>query len=536
MLRDYQTKLVAKAYSAWQDGARNVCAQLPTGGGKTPILAKIARDNAGESVTIAHRQELVGQISLAFARSSIVHRIIAPDSIIRNIGREHLDEFGRSFINQHSIAAVAGVDTLVARQETLDKNWLTQVTLWQIDEAHHVLQENKWGQAVSLFPNSRGLGVTATPSRADGKGLGIHADGVFHKLVIGPTTRDLINTGYLTEYEIVIPKNDFDRERLVIGASGDYTPKSLQAEAERSKIIGDIVDNYLVWAFGTQTIVFTISVDTSNEVAQRFNDTGIIAKAVSAKTPEYERFQTIREFRERKIAVLVNCDLFGEGFDVPGVETIIMARPTKSLGLYLQQIGRGLRPATGKTRALIIDHVSNVREHGLPDRPRLWTLDGRDRRKKQDRDPDDIPVTTCTECYRVYERIHRACPYCQHEPVPIGRGSIEQVDGDLTLLDAGTLAKMRAAILLESPGNIAERVGYAAGEIAAKGAAKRQLERIEVQRKLADAIALWAGHGRAAGKTDSELYRRFYFMTGIDVITALSGTREEMEKLLEQIQ
>jgi superfamily II DNA or RNA helicase len=348
--------------------------------------------------------------------------------------------------------------------------------------------------------------------------------------------RELINQGHLSEYEIVMPRTSFDREHLTIGSTGDFTAKSLRDESERAQIVGDVVSNYLMWAMGSLCVVFAASVDAAEKIAAQFNACGVPAASISAKNDDYERFGIMRRFEARQLHVLCNCDLLGEGVDVPAIETVIMARATQSLAVFLQQIGRALRPAPGKSRALIIDHVSNVREHGLPDRPRRWSLDATV--NKREKDPDEIPITQCDNCMRAYERIHKSCPHCGHERIPAiyeGRRTIEQVEGELILLDAATLAEMRAAVDLEAPGSVAARVGMVAGENAAKRAARLQIERIASQTTLANVIAIWAGKQRALGRADDESYRRFWHWTGHDVLTALSLSRADMDALAARI-
>jgi superfamily II DNA or RNA helicase len=279
-------------------------------------------------------------------------------------------------------------------------------------------------------------------------------------------------------------------------------------------------------------------VETSNEIAQKFKDAGIPAASISSKTPTTVRDDYVRRFRRGDFWVLVNVDLFGEGFDVPAVEVVIMARPTASLGVYLQQCGRALRILSGKMYGLIIDHVSNYKRHGLPDKQRLWTLDRREKRGKRERDPEEIELTACRNCSRPYERIHACCPYCGHVPeiAPGGRSSIEQIDGDLILLDRAKLAEMRAASELESPASVAMRVGQVAGRFAGLGKANQQMERIQAQQRLDNAIAYWAGLQRSLNRPDQESYRRFYLTLGVDVLTARSLPRVEMDKLSDTIE
>lgn len=534
MLRDYQQQLLNDIHTAYDHGARAVCAQMPTGSGKSVVLRQAVKEHQGYSCTIAHRQELVSQLSMHLATVGVVHRIVAPVNVIRTIAKEHQEEFGRSYLSDGSITFVASSQTLASRAKAGKiEPWWHQITFTAHDEFHHVLRNNQFGRAVDLFPNARMLGVTATPYRTDKQGLGSHADGYADALVTGPTMRELIDHGHLSDYEIMLPTGDFDRSRLVIGSTGDFTQASLRKEAERSHIVGDVVQTWLCAASDKQTIVFATDIDTAQEIAKGFKQWNIAAECVSSRTGEYERFSAIRRFRDRHLQVLVNVALFDEGFDVPGVDCVVMARPTQSLGMYLQSCGRALRPSPGKTHALIIDHVSNVKEHGLPDAPRAWSLASE--RKKRNGDTG-IPISTCENCFRDYERSHRACPYCGHEKLPMQRNGPEAVDGDLELLDRDTLAALRASIQLEAPASVAQRVERVAGTLAARGALNRQVERIGTQEQLAHAIAVWAGHGRAAGASDSDLYRRFYHSYGADVVSALGMKTAQMKELMERLQ
>jgi DNA repair protein RadD len=534
--RQYQFDNKASIRAAHAAGVKNVCYVCPTGGGKSEVVSDLVQEYQYPEVVIAHRQELVGQMSMHLASKEIYHRIIAPKPIIAAAIAQQREELGKSFYTPTGRAAVAGVDTLKARASDL-RDWAAQIRRWTIDECHHVLVANKWGEACAMFPHAVGLGVTATPKRADGRGLGRHADGVFDQLILGPTMRELINAKYLSEYQIVVPSSDFDLSALTIGSDGDYSKGKMREESKRSKIVGNVVKEYCKWAFGKQGICFATDVETSREMAEEFQRFGIPAASIDGTTDPTERVNLIKAFKRREIWVLVNVDLFGEGFDVPAVEVVMMARPTKSLAVYMQQFGRALRILAGKLWAIIIDHVSNIVEHQLPDKMRYWSLDGRDRKTK-DKDPDDIPITVCTGpgCYKPYLRIFRACPHCGFVPEAMGgRRSPEAVDGDLLLLDADVLAKMRAATVLEAPGDMANRVGHAAGQYAAKHALDKQRERIEAQQKLRDAIAQWAGIGGSLGRDHPELYRRFFHWIGVDALTALTLPRDDMERIRERV-
>lgn len=531
-LRDYQRDIKQKALEAWTALIKFVLLVLPTGAGKTVTFSDIIHDHNGYCCAIAHRQELVSQISTALARDEVRHNIIGPKSVIKLCVRLHMEATGKSYYDPNAKTAVAGVDTLIRRYDDL-KEWCDKVTLWVMDEAHHVLKGNKWGKAVAMFPNAAGLGVTATPKRADGKGLGYDNDGFFQEMFVGPSMRDLINQGFLTDYRIVAPASD-----LVVadkpGNSGDWNPTQLKKAAKKSHIVGDTVENYLKFAKGKKTVVFATDVETSSDITEQFNVSGVRAATVSAKSSDTERSNVIKQFRDGKLDVLVNVDLFGEGFDLPAIECVIMARPTQSYALYVQQFGRALRLMDGKEWALIIDQVGNVERHGLPDAPQDWTLDRRERSGRS-APSDVIPVRTCLnpECLAVYERIHKTCPFCNHTPVPAGRSKPEQVDGDLIELDPFVLAQMRGEIEridMTPEQRRSELIAKHAPQVGVNAGVKRHEERQQAQKALRESIAWWGAYQRVLDRDDSESYKRFYFMFGIDVMTAQTlGSKEALE-------
>lgn len=533
-LRDYQIDVVNKIYNSWQAGNRNVCLQLVTGGGKTHIFSKIIADhkaNRQNCAAIAHRNELVSQMSCALATWGVQHRVIASNTTISQIIHKHREKFGKSFVNPSERTAVIGVDTFVSRIDSL-RSWAEQIDLWVQDECHHLLVNNKWGKAINAFKNARGLGVTATPCRADGQGLGRWADGFMDDIVFGPSMRELISRGYLCDYEIVCPKSDLNVENSPLSANGDWSNQTLRKAAKKSRIVGDVVSNYIKYANGRKAIVFATDVETADEIAADFNASNIKAASLNGKSISSYREQSIRRFESGDLQVLVNVDLFDEGLNIEVCDVVIMARPTASLGKYLQAIGRSLRPLPGKT-ALIIDHVSNVIRHGLPDMDREWSLNRRERRAKQTRDPDEIELTVCKHCLKPYEKFRTICPYCGFEkplPEPQAR-SIEMVDGDLVLLTREMLERLRRGTVLEAPGDVAARVNRVAGPIAAKGVANRQMEKIAAQAELKEAIAQWAAIERLQGFNDREIYRKFYLTTGSDVLSALDGSHSRQEFL-----
>ena len=529
-LRPYQLDMKQRIYDAWNAGITNVGSVMPTGSGKTVLLASIAHEYNQACCAIAHRQELVGQISVAFAREGLRHRIFAPRPTIKMIVNKHMKEVGQSWYDPRSPIAVAGVRTLV-RAKNLGP-WANQVGLWIQDECHHILQGNDWGKAALMFPNARGLGVTATPCRADGKGLGSTSDGVLDTLLVGPTMRELIDQGHLCDYRIFAERcKDLDISHIELGADGDFKKKQVQAAVEKSHIVGDIVTHYLRHAAGKRGVTFVNSVDTATRVAAQYNSQGVPAEVVSAKTPDNIRAAHIDRFSRGELLQLVNVDLFGEGFDLPAIECVSFARLTASYALYVQQFGRALRILEGKDKAIIIDHVGNVVRHGLPDAARGWSLERRQKRSRK-KPSDDIPLTACPECANVYEKIHSACPYCGHKPEPVSRSAPEEVEGDLVELDPAVLAKMRgdADRIMGEP-----RVPQHLPPVAQAGARKQHEERRQSQLSLRASTEQWLGYRRAEGRTTSQSQRLFFFRFGTDMMTAQTLGRPEAVRLANSV-
>lgn len=532
-LRDYQLKAKKEIYHKWQQGAKNVLVQLSTGAGKTVLFSNILAEEPGASIAIAHRAELVSQISLTLARHGVRHNIIAQPGTIRNIVALHMQQLKQSFYNPHARCNVAGVHTLIKMQ----KPWFSQIKLVVQDEAHHVLAENTWGRAALLFPNARGLYPTATPIRADGKGLGRHADGLMDAMVQGPTMRELINLGYLTDYRPACPTSKkLDLSAVPLSASGDFSPPKLRNAVQKAQITGDVVAHYLKFASGKLGVTFAVSVEAATEIAAAFREAGVPAEVISAKTPDLLRYQIMDKFRNREILQLVNVDLLGEGVDVPAIEVVSMARPTQSYAVYVQQFGRSLRPMQGKDKAIILDHVGNIARHGLPDiLTRQWSLDRRCSKKRLE-DEDVIPLRICVnpECMAAYERVIAKCPYCAIKPEVSARSSPEFVDGDLTELAPEVLAALRGEITrIDSP---PQPPGHL-DKIAQRAVTNNHYARQRAQVTLRNSIALWAGYQKDhKGYEDSEIYKRFYFKFGTDILTAQTFNAADAGLLAERIE
>jgi superfamily II DNA or RNA helicase len=563
-LRLYQQRLDDDISMHWAAGHRVVMAVAPTGSGKTVLFSEKLRKHNGSCCAIAHRRELVGQMSLALARNGVRHRVIGPDKTVKACQRLQIRKLGRHFVDPNARCAAASVDTLINMNPA--DPWLGQVTLWIGDEGHHFLKVNKWGKAVALFTNPacRGLLVTATPTRADGRGLGADNDGLAHALVEAPGLRELIHMGYLTDYRIFTQPSDVDYSSVPVGPSGELVHAKLcEAVHASGTFVGDVVKSYQKHAAGKLGVTFAVDVESASEIAAAFRAAGVSAECVHAGTPDDLRADILARFERREVMQLVNVDLFGEGFDLPAIECVSLARKTESFSLFAQQCGRALRPMEGKQHAIIIDHVGNVFRHAVMrmdpwlGRPvidlcyRIWSLDRKGSRGGQT-PADTMPVRYClgkdgirmlapgvrtdyadrsvealvlsgmaartgAVCGLPFERFRRKCPFCDEPiPEPAGRTSPEQVEGDLGELDPATLAELFAKI-----GGVqtARIPGHLDGP--ARIAAQRNIDgRREAQAAIQNALAWYGGWLAARGIGDQgEQWREFWQTFGADVAT-----------------
>lgn len=523
MLRDYQSSVKAEIYRAWHDGHRRVLAVMPTGAGKTVTMVNIAADFNGHTVEIAHRQELVLQISMALAEIGIYHRIIAPEGVVRFIAYHQAKHIGQSFIHSGAHHSVASVDTLNARAGSLTE-WFSRVLLAQMDECHHGLQANKWGKALLRFENALLLGWTATPCRSDNKALGWAHGGMFDHMVIGPSMRWLIDQGRLCPYRVFGPAISIDTAAIPVSeSSGEFNPTALRSEAHKSTITGDLVTHYLKIAPGLLGAAFVVDVELAHETAQAFVALGVPAAVINGKTGDEDRTRIMGDFRCGLVRMIVNVDILNEGVDVPGIGVIMDGAPTMSIGRYRQRFGRCLRPAAGKSYGIYCDAAGNVRRHGMPDAEIPWSLEPQVRRRRKilDEGFDELSVVTCDCCLNVYERWKPVCPYCPRDRRvvngPHKRDRPEQVDGDLLEYSHALMSSLsgEADKIMGAPRIPFGNAGARAGARVAHEARK------EAQAELRFAIAAWAAIQRDMNnRSDSESYRLFMAKFGTDVLTA----------------
>jgi len=404
-LRDYQQADLDRLRAAYRQGHKAVLYQAPTGSGKTVLFSHVVEGAAARSVptaVIVHRQELLDQCSRALHSLGLDHGIVAA---------------GRHASPMHNVL-VCSAQTLVRR---IGQPQFRRLRLLVLDEAHHATA-GTWRKIIDACPEARLLGVTATPLRLDGRGL----REVFDHLVTGPTVGDLIQRGYLSDYRVYAPPSTLDLTGIR-KQGGDYAKGELAARVDKPRIIGDSVQHYRRLCDGQPAIAFCASVKHAEHTAEQFRAHGYRAESIDGTLSPQVRRARIEALGRGELNVLTSCEIVSEGTDIPIVAAAILLRPTQSLGLCLQQVGRVLRPAPGKDYALILDHVGNVARHGFPDDEREWSLDGLPAGKVKD--PVET-VRTCAGCFAAFRPIMRVCPYCGEEYQPKVR-EIEQADGDL---------------------------------------------------------------------------------------------------------
>lgn len=413
-LRDYQETLIEGCRDVFRRGGNSVLIQLPTGGGKTmtsAFMVKRASDKGSVCWWLVHRREIIAQASKTFASLGIDHGLIA----------------GGHCTDIQKRVQVGSIQTIARR---LGK--IPDPDMIFFDEAHH-MASGQYQAVFEEYPNAKKVGMTATPWRLDGRGLGRW----FGDMVPGPSVSLLIDRGSLSPYRLFAPSTP-DLGGVAIQA-GDYKKDDLAKAMDKASLVGNSVEHYLKLCRGKRAVAFAVNVEHSQHIAAQFNANGIRAEHVDGTMDAGSRDGAIQRFIAGETLVLTNCELFGEGFDVPAIEAVILLRPTKSLSLHLQQVGRALRPSPGKTEAIILDHAGNSLIHGLPDDDRDWTLADREKRKKGE--SASVAIKTCMECFHVY-RPAPACPACGHTAEVKGR-EIEHVDGVLEEVDPAVLRAAR---------------------------------------------------------------------------------------------
>lgn len=469
-LRNYQEAAVAQVRAAFKAKQAPVLFVLPTGGGKTYTFSYIAANAAEKApptvpmeyiVIVVHRKELLLQASGALRNLGIEHGLISP----------HFTP------SPHQRIQVASIDTLLIRI----KKRAMKVRLLIFDEAHHVVADNKWGRTFDQLGKPPTLGVTATPVRGDKKGLGDHAGGIFKSMVLGPSIAELIDRKMLLNPIVYTSLEQPDLSGLKTNVEGDFNLKDLAARVDKPKITGSALEQYQKLCPGVRTIVFCSSIEHCRNVVSEFNAAGF-RFAILVGEPamsDAERTAVNKALRNGQLDGACTVDLVSEGYDLPDLSCCIMLRPTQSESLFIQQVGRVMRPSEGKTECWLLDHVGNVGivvdgmfkpKHGLPNQLREWSLDGKAKKKGQKKEAEKpIDVIQCPKCWLVHTP-EPICPQCGHV-YEVKARKLEEVEGELIQVTAEMAAQQKLekrqevgrAETLEELERIAAERGYSKG-------------------------------------------------------------------------
>lgn len=361
-LRPYQQKAKKEIFESW-DEVDNVMLQMPTGTGKTKLFTSIIRDINDHSIQrkeavkiliIAHRTELIDQISEHLKRYEVAHSFIA-GSKERNLRKPVLVASIQTITNSHN-------------REQAEK---LNIQFIIIDEAHHALAKS-YKKLWDMYPGAKRLGVTATPWRMNHQSF---LD-LFNKLVMSMPIKDFIKQGYLAPYKYFSLRDDSDIQKTIDGIElnkyGEYEESSMEEKMDIGSIRAQLLKSYLSLAEGKKGIIYAINIKHARNICEEYQEAGYRVVSIDSNTPSEERKDLVKKFKRGEIDIIVNVDIFSEGFDCPDIEFIQLARPTCSLVKYLQQVGRGLRPTENKQNCVILDNVGMYSKFGLPDARRHW--------------------------------------------------------------------------------------------------------------------------------------------------------------------
>jgi DNA repair protein RadD len=404
-LRSYQIDLI-EALRAELAEHRRVLAVLPTGAGKTHTFCTIAQLSTYRNhnvLILVHRSELIEQTSRRLREMDVPHGVIAPRHPVT-----------------HAQVQVASIQAAARRLSSFP--WSPNLVI--VDEAHHCAARS-WRQVLDGYPHAQIIGWTATPQRLDGKGLRES----FDVLVEGPGVRRLIDAGCLSRYRLYAPPSGVDLSGLAKRA-GDYKTEQIEERMSADKVLYAAVANYQKFASGKRAIAFCTSIKHAELVVGAFNKAGIPACSVDGTLAAGERAARLDRFKSGDIRVLVSVELISEGFDVPACDCAILLRPTASLSVYLQQVGRALRHSDSE--ATILDCAGNSVTHGLPCEPRAWSLEGIAPKSRSELAA--VAVRVCPACFAVHKPA-AACPYCGHVHATAQKAPPREVQAELSEVD-----------------------------------------------------------------------------------------------------
>src|SRR6516165_10772471 len=452
-LRPYQDEIVAEFERHVERSNRSILLVAPTGSGKTVIASAIVAGMPRRVLVVAHRREIVNQTSDKLTALGVYHGVI-------QAGEEKK-------LRPMAAVQVASIQTLHARAIRSSTMLMPLADLVIIDEAHHACAAT-YGRILEAYPDAIVLGLTATPCRGDGRGLG----GIFETMIECPQVAELIGGGYLVKARVYAPVNpDLTGVRTV---KGDYHESQLADRMDRAKLVGDIVTHWHKYGERRRTIAFACSVAHSIHIRDEFVKSGVRVEHLDGTTPEPERNAMLARLASGETEVITNCMVLTEGFDLPDIGCITLARPTKKMGLFRQMIGRGLRTADGKKDCIILDHSGAVFEHGFPEDRVEWPL-APDRKAKSPAHTTRVARKTklveCSQCSAI-RLPGEPCPHCGFLPqrpardVFVGEGELGLVsNGRARATPNDPATRQRWHSMLK---HIANERGYKPGWIAHK--------------------------------------------------------------------
>lgn len=441
-LRDYQKGIVSQVSRHYQNAVNGIVLQMPTGAGKTRTAAYIVSkySTTGRQVLwIVHREELLMQAAMTFAEYGIEHRMICSTSSERAIKVQEFREFGKSFINPMANVIVASIQTIVRRLDKLP--WLNPSQIIA-DEAHLSLATT-WRKVLAHWPDARLLGLTATPTRLDKQSFARNEGGLYDEIVLGPTVKELMEWGNLATYKLYGPPIHLRNDVKIGKKGGDYDTKALEEELDAPVIYGDVVASYRKLSHGKPAIAFCPTVSSAQRFAEAFTAAGYRAIALDGQTDDAIRRDSLRKLGTGELDVVTSVSILVEGTDVPYATTAIMLRRTESLSLYLQAVGRVLRPHPDKEHAIIIDCVGVTHIHGYPDDDREWSLEAEGKKKRGAKnDEPDVKAQTCPHCFAIHKPADQ-CPNCGYDYPTRERPEMKTVDAELVEITPEQMEAMR---------------------------------------------------------------------------------------------
>jgi superfamily II DNA or RNA helicase len=372
-------------------------------------------------LVLVHRRELLTQASRKLHDLGIDHGILAAGFPVR----------------LHAPVQIASIQTLDARAIRSARMELPEADIVIVDEAHHA-RAKTYAKLIDHYPHAIVLGMTATPCRADGLGLG----NAFDTIIECPPVQALIDGHWLVPTVVYAPTRPNLKGVRVRG--GDYVKSELADRMDNAKLVGDIVEHWLRLGERRRTVVFATGVKHSLHIRDEFRLAGVLAEHIDGKTPTDERDLILAQLAKGEVELVSNAMVLTEGWDEPSVSCLVLARPTKSLGLYRQMVGRVLRPSPGKTNAIILDHSGATFQHGFVEDPVEWTLDADQRAVNEAHAarcsaPDAPGLTTCPECQAV--RLQgKPCGSCGWRPVEKAK-PVLVADGELGKLERDRTVK-----------------------------------------------------------------------------------------------